>query len=263
MAACSRSGRKTKAAHQGQRHEQGHQGFRRGGQEAQGPRGHHACGGPRSPQKGPEGGEEQPPGQVDHVVQELGGGDGEQGHRRHQQNTYRGGTDVTPGHVEHQARGQREADGAAHGEDLGGTAGRCPAGDLGQQAGHQLGIAVVGLEKCPAERCRQRLGVEDPGIFGPGRAGGGDARLTHKGHRAQRCGPQGVAGRHQGAPLPVPVGGREEAGGPSAPALPAVRRSGRVTVHRFQDGPDSPHRVIGVPTFQVMTSSASGSLSLR
>ena len=43
----------------------------------------------------------------------------------------------------------------------------------------------------------------------------------------------------------------------------AVRRSGRVTAHRFQDGPDSPHRVTGVPTFQVMTSSAWGSLSLR
>ncbi len=120
------------AAHQGQGDEQGHQGFRGRGQEAQGPRGHQAGRGPRPPQKGPEGGEEQPPGQVDHVVQELGGGYGEQDHGRHQQGTYRGGADVPLGHMEHQAGGQGEADGPAHREGLGGAARWRPAGDLGQ-----------------------------------------------------------------------------------------------------------------------------------
>ena len=144
--------------------------------------------------------------------------------------------------------------------------GRRPAGDLGQKSGHELGVAVVGLEKCPAERHRQGLGVKNLGILGPGRVGGRDARLAQKGHRGsamrpqRRSRPTTRAGRRRRS---AGLAGRGWSPTARQPCRPCGGSVGGVTVHRSQDGPESPHRVSGVPTFQVMTSSAWGSLSLR
>ena len=70
--------------------------------------------------------------------------------------------------------------------------------DLSQEAGHELGVAVVGLEKRPPERHVQGLGIENLCVLGPNSARGGDARLANKRHRGQQCGSQGVAAGHRG-----------------------------------------------------------------
>jgi hypothetical protein len=75
--------------------------------------------------------------------------------------------------VEDQASNSGQAEGASNGQYFCRLAGSGEARHLNDNPWEKLTVAVMGRDQRPPEGHAQRLGVENPAIFGPDRRGSG------------------------------------------------------------------------------------------